>query len=258
MSCPASGLPPAEREAPHSHGSTVGVGWGAPPGLWPIRYNKWPGSFSHHKGIWAKPFFLGRLFFVLNSNLHQRHLTQHQLGCVATEVANIRIGYHKDYATGVPNGAATVKTQIEAAKEVGISRRTDDEPPTLRQAVRLTAKLGGFLGRKCVTGTWNKGPLAWPSATRRPRRRVSVHGSLCRPTSPRPTRVQQRRLWVKIRPMTGDPPGRAVRFIFQDPVFPCCMIPQINLGRTRTLPGETTEKAVATSLWCLATTEDSK
>lgn len=24
-----------------------------------------------------------------------------------------------------------------------------DEPPTLRQAVRLTAKLGGFLGRKC-------------------------------------------------------------------------------------------------------------
>ncbi len=64
-------------------------------------------------------------------------------------MANIRIGYHKDYATGVPNGAATVKTQIEAAKEVGISRRTDDEPPTLRQAVRLTAKLGGFLGRKC-------------------------------------------------------------------------------------------------------------
>ena len=49
----------------------------------------------------------------------------------------------------MPNGAATVKTQIEAAKEVGISRRTDDEPPTLRQAVRLTAKLGGFLGRKC-------------------------------------------------------------------------------------------------------------
>ena len=51
---------------------------------------------------------------------------------------------------------------------------------------------------------------------------------------------------------------RAVRFIFQDPVFPCCMIPQINLGRKRTLPGETTEKAVTTSLWCLATTEDSK
>jgi len=30
MPCPTSALPPAELEAPHSHGCTVEVGWGAP------------------------------------------------------------------------------------------------------------------------------------------------------------------------------------------------------------------------------------
>jgi len=77
------------------------------------------------------------------------------------------------------------------------------EPPTLSQAIRLTANSVASW-TEVRWRTRDQVHLAWSSTTRRHRWSVSVHGTLARPTSPNSSGVQQPGLWVKIRARRGS------------------------------------------------------
>lgn len=60
------------------------------------------------------------LGYVIEKNMERRHLTPGQLGKIAAKIASMTAGR----PTKAPNGAVKKVSQVEAAKKVGVSRRT--------------------------------------------------------------------------------------------------------------------------------------